>query len=180
MKTTLLSIFMFFTLPFCWGQQFDPLSLTNALVVAQQDKLEDQYTLELAVVEMLRSNDINAKASLNILRQGQDPSILASDSIQRKLSNTGIDTYMLISVRGYDKRFNPSSNIQNLTEELRAGHLFQLWRETASSVSFTVLFYRNGIPVFYDLIRVRAGGSKDAMMKRLMKKLDKKVKKSWK
>lgn len=156
------------------------LNLNNVLVIAQQDKLEDRYTLEIAMLELMRSNDIVAKSSLNLLKQGQDPSVLASDSVSRKLANDGIDTYLLISVRGYDTRFNPSQNLPELKEELRSGHLFPLWRESASTVTFTFLFYRNGIPAHYELIRVRAGASKDAMMKKLYRKVEKRLQKKWK
>lgn len=159
--------------------QDQPLNLTNVLVVGQQDKLQDQYTLELAVLELMQENNINAKASLNVIKQGQGPTVLASDSIQRKLVNEGIDTYMLISVRGYDKRFNPSSNVQSMEDELSAGHLFKLWRESASTITFTVIFYRNNIPARYDLIRVRAGNSEDKMMKRLKRKVEKLITKEW-
>lgn len=176
-KILIISLLAFYSLT-SFGQE--DLNLNNVLVIAQQDKLEDRYTMEIAMLELMRSNDIVAKSSLNILKQGQDPSILASDSITRKLGNDGIDTYLLISVRGYDTRFNPSQNLPELKDELRSGHLFPLWRESASTVTFTFLFYRNGIPAHYELIRVRAGGSKDAMMKKLYRKVEKRLQKDWK
>lgn len=176
-KILIISLLAFYSLTSI-GQE--DLNLSNVLVIAQQDKLEDRYTMEIAMLELMRSNDIVAKSSLNILKQGQDPSILASDSITRKLGNDGIDTYLLISVRGYDTRFNPSQNLPELKDELRSGHLFPLWRESASTVTFTFLFYRNGIPAHYELIRVRAGGSKDAMMKKLYRKVEKRLQKDWK
>lgn len=176
-KILIISLLAFYSLT-SFGQE--DLNLSNVLVIAQQDKLEDRYTMEIAMLELMRSNDIVAKSSLNILKQGQDPSILASDSITRKLGNDGIDTYLLISVRGYDTRFNPSQNLPELKDELRSGHLFPLWRESASTVTFTFLFYRNGIPAHYELIRVRAGGSKDAMMKKLYRKVEKRLQKDWK
>lgn len=176
-KILIISLLAFYSLT-SFGQE--DLNLSNVLVIAQQDKLEDRYTMEIAMLELMRSNDIVAKSSLNILKQGQDPSILASDSITRKLGNDGIDTYLLISVRGYDTRFNPSQNLPELKDELRSGHLFPLWRESASTVTFTFLFYRNGIPAHYELIRVRAGGTKDAMMKKLYRKVEKRLQKDWK
>lgn len=176
-KILIISLLAFYSLTSI-GQE--DLNLSNVFVIAQQDKLEDRYTMEIAMLELMRSNDIVAKSSLNILKQGQDPSILASDSITRKLGNDGIDTYLLISVRGYDTRFNPSQKLPELKDELRSGHLFPLWRESASTVTFTFLFYRNGIPAHYELIRVRAGGSKDAMMKKLYRKVEKRLQKDWK
>ena len=156
------------------------LDLTNVIVVGQQDRLKDQYNLELAVVELMRENDVNAIASLNVLPRGADPTILASDSLQRNLSNKGFDTFMLISVRGYDKRFNPPTNVVDMREELSAGHLFQLWRESAATITFTVTFYRNNVPAHYELIRVRARNSQDKMIKGLYKKMQKRLLRAWK
>lgn len=160
--------------------QFEPLNLTNVLIVGQQDKLEDKYSLELAVLNVLQKHGVKAKSSLNVLRQGEDPVALASKENQKNLLEEGIDTYMLVSVRGFDKRFTPSTNLQNLKEELGAGHLFPLWKETSSSVSFSITFYRNNVPVYYDLIRVTSMGSKDAVLKKFSKILDKKMRKEWK
>ena len=175
-----LTIIALLLLNFTVKAQEEPLNLDNALVVAMQDKMEDRYTLELAVIELLRKHNVLAKSSLNILKDGQDPMILASDSIKRNLSNAGVNTYMLISVRGFNKRFNPSQNIPALKDELRSGHLFPIWRETASTVTFTIIFYRNEVPVHYELIRVRAGNSVDKMMKRLVKQMERRLTRSWK
>ena len=174
------SVISLLTSIFSIAQNDEPLNLENALVVAMQDKTEDRYTLELGIIELLRKHNILAKSSLNILKNGQDPTILASDSIKGKLSNEGVNTYMLISVRGFNKRFNPSKNIPSLKDELRSGHLFPIWRETASTVTFTIIFYRNAVPVHYELIRVRAGNSRDKMMKRLIKKMERRITKEWK
>ncbi len=162
-----------------YGQD-ERLRLENVVVVAQQDRLEDKYSLELAVIDVMQANNIRAKSSLNVVKQGEDPVILASEETQKILKADGFDTFMLISVRGYDKRFTPSTNLENMRDELSAGHLFRLWREDANSVSFTVIFYRNNIPVHYDLIRVTSTGSKSAVLKRLSKILNKKIQKEWK
>jgi hypothetical protein len=176
----------FFSLVFVLGGcavtqiQIEPLNLSNVLVVAQQDKTEDRYNLELAVIDAMRKNNILAKSSLNIVKQGQDPIILASDSIQRKLSNEGINTYMLISVRGYDRNFNATKNIPSLKEELRSGHLFQIWRKSVRSVTFTIIFYRNEIPVHYELMKIRTGKDQEKVLERLSKRIDNRIKNAWK
>ncbi len=160
--------------------KIDPINLTNVLVVAQQDKTEDRYNLELAVIDAMRNNNINARSSLNIVKQGQDPAILANDSIQRKLTNEGIDTYMLISVRGYDRNFNATQNIPSMGEELRSGHLFQIWRKSAKSVTFTIIFYRNRIPIHYELMKIRTGKNQEQVLERLTKKMDNRISRAWK
>lgn len=182
MKYIFFIIGVVFLLSACSVTQIkiEPLNLTNALVVAQQDKTEDRYNLELAIIDAMRDNDILAKSSLNLVKQGQDPVILASDSIQRKLSNEGINTYMLVSVRGYDRSYNATKNIPSMKDELHSGHLFQIWRESARSVTFTIIFYRNEVPVHYELMKLRAGKSKAKMLERLTKKMDNRMKNAWK
>lgn len=161
------------------NEESEEFKLDNVLVVAQQDKQEDRYSLEVGLIQLFNVYNIKTKASLNVIKQGGSPKILLNDSVQKSLKNEGIDTYMLISVRGYDKRFKPSENIKSLEEELEAGHLFPLYRESATSVTFSIIFYKNGEPVHYELIRTGTVGSKDAVMKKLLKKVDRALRKDW-
>ena len=85
--------------------QKESIQLKNALVVGQLDKEEDRYSLEINLTELLTDAGIKAVPSLNILKLGEDASILATDSIQKIVAAKGIDTYVLVSVRGYDKKF---------------------------------------------------------------------------
>ncbi len=160
-------------------QAQDELNLKNALVIAQQDEQSDRFSLEVAVLQLLNDYGVKTKASLNVLKQGGTADVLLTDSLQAKLKEEGIDTYMLISVRGYDKRFRPSDKINSLQEEIEAGHLFPLYRESATSVTFTVTFYREGKPVHYELIKTGTIGSKDAVIKKLMKKMERSLRKDW-
>jgi hypothetical protein len=69
---------------------------------------------------------------------------LASDSIQQKLKGKGIDTYVLVSVRGYDKRYKGAQSEDSLKTILSLGHLFPIYRDEVVSVTFEFMFYRNG------------------------------------
>lgn len=175
------SLFLFLVIVFPGFAQeaTQGLQLTNAIVVAQQDKPEDRYSLEINVLQLLANNGIETKASLNVVKQGGSPLILANDSIQKVILGEEIDTYMLISVRGYDKRFKPSQKILPMEEELNAGHLYPLYREDVTSVTFSVTFYRNNEPVLYELIKTGNVGSREAVIKKFLKKLDKRLQKSW-
>ena len=73
---------------------------------------------------------------MNILKVGNDPQILASDSIKDLLKSKGFDTYVLVSVRGFDKKFKPAKNQGTLIQILTEGHLFPIYRDEAVSVSF--------------------------------------------
>lgn len=162
-----------------WAQNDTKLNLKNVLVVAQQDDLSDRYTVEIALLQLFNSYNIKSLASLNVLKQGGSADILMSDTTRQQLNEKGIDTYLLVSVRGFNNRFKPSTNINNFEDEIQAGHLYPLYRESASTVTFTFTFYRDLKPVHYELIRTGTVGSKDAVMKKLMKKVERRLIKEW-
>ncbi|MDD2982779.1 MAG: hypothetical protein PHQ74_05275 [Crocinitomicaceae bacterium] len=160
--------------------QTTDLKLQNAIVVAQLDKAEDRFTMEINLTEMLASNGVKAIASLNILKEGSSVALLANDSIQAVLKEKGFDTYVLVSVRGYDRKFKPAKNHLNLKEELVSGHMFPFYRDEVSSISFEFLFYRNGEVVGYDLIKVAGINKREAAIKKFRKKTAKRIVSNWK
>lgn len=174
-----LLIATLFTLSFGFSQT-KGLNLTNALVIGQLDKPEDRFTLEINLTQLLAENGIKAMASLNVLKQGASPELLATDSIQGMLKAKGIDTYVLVSVRGYDHKFKPSKRHETLPVELSSGHLFPLYRDEISSITFEFKFFRNGEFVGYDLMKVGGVGSRDAVLKKFRKAVAKRLPKSWK
>jgi hypothetical protein len=161
------------------GAQTDTLNLRNALVISHIDNQEDRYTLEVSVSEILSANGIKNGVSLNMLKQGGDPQILMSDSVTRVLEAKGINTLMLVSIRGYDRRFKPSTQKITLAEDLSASNLFSLYKEDIVSVTLEFHFYRKGVLVGSDLLKISGISSRDAVIKKLRKKLPKRIKK-WK
>jgi hypothetical protein len=162
-----------------WAQEDKDLNLENVLVVAQQDDLSDRYTVEIALLQLFNRYGIKSKASLNVLKQGGSAEILMADTTRQKLEDEGIDTYLLVSVRGFNNRFKPSESLSDFEEEIQAGHLYPLYRESASTVTFTFTFYRDFKPVHTELIRTGTVGSKDAVMKKLMRKVERRLTKKW-
>jgi hypothetical protein len=160
--------------------QLSELHLTNALVVGQLDKPEDRYTVEINLTEMLTNAGIKAVPSLNMMKLGSDASMLATDSIQRLVTAKGIDTYVIVSVRGFDRRFKPSVRKDDLNTALGAGSLFPIYREEVVSVSFEFLFYRNGQFVASDIVKCGNVSERDTVIKRFRKKVAKRIVKKWK
>jgi hypothetical protein len=160
--------------------QLSELHLTNALVVGQLDKPEDRYTVEINLTEMLTNAGIKAVPSLNMMKLGSDASMLATDSIQRLVAAKGIDTYVIVSVRGFDRRFKPSLRKDDLNTALGAGSLFPIYREEVVSVSFEFLFYRKGQFVASDIVKCGNVSERDTVIKRFRKKLAKRIVKKWK
>lgn len=178
MKIINLIIASLFIVSIAFSQE-EEFKLDNVLIIAQQDKQTDRYTLEVSLMQLFNQYNIKTKASLNVLKQGGSPDILLKDSVQESLKSEGIDTYMLISVRGYDKRFRRSEEIKPFEQELNAGHLYPLYREEATSVTFSVTFYKDGEPALYELFRTGSVGSRDAVIKKLLKKVERSLKKDW-
>jgi hypothetical protein len=156
------------------------IHLTNALVVGQLDKQDERYSIEIALTELLTENGVQAMPSLNILKIGGSASLLAEDSLKNILKEKGIDTYVLVSVRGFDKRFKKAVNHDSLQVELEVGHLFPIYRDEAVSVSFEFNFYRNGVFVGTDIVKCGNISSRETVIKRFKKKLRRRIIKKWK
>jgi len=169
-------LFLLMTIPIISMAQ---MRLENVLVVAQQDKLEDRYSMELALTNMMQTFGVTSKSALGVIPQGEFMNVLATEEMQKRVKAMGIDTYMLISVRGYDRSFTPSTNILNMRDELNAGHMFSFWRESANSISFSVTFYRNNQPIHYELIKIKNGKNREATISKMVKAFEKRLQKSW-
>ncbi len=160
--------------------QKESIQLKNALVVGQLDKAEDRYSVEINLTELLTEAGVKAIPSLNILKMGSDASIIATDSIQKLIAAKGIDTYILVSVRGYDKKFKKTHRKDELKTALDAGNLFPIYRDEVVSVSFEFMFYRNGQFIGTDIIKCGNVSSRDTVIKRFRKSVAKRIEKSWK
>jgi hypothetical protein len=178
MKQFLLLISITFFGLFASAQK-NNVQLTNALVVSHIDNQEDRYTLEVAISEILAANDIKNGVSLNILKQGGDPQVLMTDSLTKVLAAKGINTLMLVSIRGYDRRFKPSQKQFSLAEDLSAANLFSIYKDDIVSVTLEFHFYRAGVLVGSDLLKIGGASSREAVLKKLRKKLPKRISK-WK
>jgi hypothetical protein len=173
-KITLFTFLLLSSLTFAQKQK---LQLSNALIVGLMDKEDERFMLEIALTEFFASEGVKAVPSLNILKQGSDPSLLATDSMRAVVKEKGLDTYMLASVRGYDSRFKKSEKNDAMPVALDYGTLFSLFREEATSVTFEFFIYRNDVLVKTALVRCGNVSSKETVLKRLKKKLARKYKK---
>lgn len=179
MKKTTLILFLL-VLQQSYFAQLKDLNLKNVLVVAQLDKPEERFTLEVALAEILAEAGIKTMVSLNVLKQGASIEQLGYDSIKAALKAKGIDTYMLVSVRGYDKKFKRATLNNDLATELTISHLFPLYRDNIASVSLEFNFYRAGQFIGSDLLKISGVAKRETVLKKLRKKLPKKINKRWK
>ena len=173
----------FFVALFCVLSQFvafgqtKDLNLKTALVIGQLDKADDRYSIEIALTEILTNAGVKAIPSLNILKVGNDVQLLATDSIQKIVAAKGVDTYVTVSVRGFDRRFKLAEVHDNFKTALSTGHLFPIFRDEVVSVSFEFTFYREGQFMATDIVRCGNVSTRDAVLKRFKKKTTKRIKK---
>lgn len=156
-----------------------PLKLRNVVIIGQMDDPADRYSVEISMTELFGAVGVKSKASLNLMKQGADSQILASDSVANELAQKGFDTYVVISVRGYDKNFKTSDLKENFSESLSRGNLFSIYQEGVVSVSFEFKFFRNGEMVLDEIIKCGGAGSREKVMRKLRKKVQKRLQKSW-
>jgi hypothetical protein len=156
------------------------LKLKNAIVIAQFDKQEDRYALEVSLTEMLAEYNVKALPSLNLLKQGADASVLADDTLQKNLKIAGYDTYLVVNVRGYDRTFKPATQKISFAEILDMTSIYHLYRDEATSVSFEFTFFRNNEVVQRNILKCGNISDRNSVLKRFRKKLPKIIEKSWK
>lgn len=153
--------------------------LKNAVIVGQFDKQEDRYSVEASLTDLFNGMGVKAMPSLNLVKVGQDAASLASDSIMAIAEAKGYDTYVIINVRGYDRKFRLSTAKLTLKEALERGSLYSIYQENIVSVTFEFRVYRNGEFVGVDSIKCGNVGERDSVFKRLRSSVEKRLKKQW-
>ena len=151
----------------------------KVLIIGQFDRPDERYAIEVTLTEIFAQNGLEATPSLNILKQGSDPSVLASDTLQRILSEQGITTYLVVNVRGYDRRFKASKIDVSLSEMLGRTSIYHIYREEATSVSLEFTFFKEQKVYFRDILKCGNIAGRDSVLKRIRKKLPKRMSKKW-
>jgi hypothetical protein len=117
--------------------------------------------------------------SLNLLKSGADSRLLGTDSIKAVVRSKGFDTYLIVKVICYDKRFKVSERKISFEEALGLGTLFNLYRDEAESISFEFSFFKNDQIVYREVIRCMSISDRNTVLKKYRKKLTKRVSKKW-
>ena len=172
-----ITFFLLFLLSFHSASQ--GLKLTNAIVIAQFERPEDRYTIELNTTQILSNLGIKAQPSLNFLKQGANINNLTSDSLRENIKAKGYDTYLFVNVKGYDRKFKASKAKINMSEILERESIYKIYRDESTSISFEFLFFKNNEMIFSDLIKVSNISNRDAVIKKYRKVLESRAQKKW-
>lgn len=159
--------------------QIKKLKLKNCVVIGQFDKPEDRFTIESALTGLFNEYNIKTTPSVNYVRTGESPTVLAGDSLTNLLKEKGFDTYVIVSVRGYDRSFKPSKVKYSFKEKLDQGTLREIYRSAAVAVIFEFAFYRGGEMVAIDQVKCSNISDRESTMKRFIRKTDSRILKVW-
>ena len=155
------------------------LKLTNALVIAQFERPEDRYAIEVNTNDILNNLGIKAQPSLNFLKQGAEINILISDSLQQNLKSKGFDTYLVVNVKGYDRKFKTSKSKMPMSEILERISIYDIYRDETTSISFEFFFFKNNEIIFSDIIRISNISDRATVLKKFRKILVARAQKKW-
>ncbi len=155
------------------------LKLKECVMIAQFEKLEDRYAMEVNLCEILNPLKVQTIPATNIVKQGGTALQLSSDSSMLYWNAKNIQTYCVVSVKGYDKKFKPSKTEIAFKDALERATLYSLYKEDISSVTFEFLFFRGGKLVYSDLIKIGNIGERDDVIKRFRKKAPKHIMENW-
>jgi hypothetical protein len=172
----ILILFLLFQSGVFFAQKSGGIQLQNVLIVGQLDNESERFSLEVMLTQFFTERGVKSVPSMNVLKQGSDISLLGEDSLKKVVTDKGLDTYMLVSVRGYDRRFKRAENRDDFKTALDYGTLFSLYRPEAVSVTFEIFLYRNETLIKTVLVKCGNVSSRESVLKRLDKKLDKAVK----
>lgn len=155
------------------------ISLSNTLVIGQMDTPSDRYSIEITLTEMLTNYGVKAVPSLNVLKLGSDARALATDSIQSIVAAKGVDTYCIVSIRGFDRKYSIANIADDFETSLDQASFFELYRADAVSISFQFKFFRGNTCVHSEIVKCGNIGSRETVLKRFRKKVGKRIKKGW-
>lgn len=159
------------------AQKYPPIKgVEGLLIIGKIDKPEDRYAIEVNTTKFLAQFGMKVLPSLNFSRVGSSVEDLSSDSIGAVIKSKGVKGYLLISVRGFDRTFKPREHFpQTLEEALDEGHLYPVFQEDISSITFEFLYYEEGKFVGYDIAKLKGTSTRAQVFEKLQKKLSKQV-----
>jgi hypothetical protein len=150
--------------------------VNGVLLVGKIDKPDDRYAIEVNLTKFLSQLNMKVAPSLNYSKIGSSVDDLNSDSVTRILKYNGFNGYLLVSVRGFDRKFKPRKFFpETLEEALEEGHLYPVYQDDISSITFEFLYYEEGKFVGYEMIKIGNVKSRSDVFEKLQKKLAKRI-----
>jgi hypothetical protein len=178
MRLLIIVLSVFLTTGFFAQKNKPPMikGVNGVLLVGKIDKPDDRYAIEVNLTKFLSQLNLKLAPSLNYSKVGSSVEDLNSDSLNTVLKSKGLNGFLLVSVRGFDRKFKPRQFFpETLAEALEEGHLYPVYQEDLSSITFEFLYYEDGKFVGYEMIKIGNVKSRSDVFEKLQKKLAKRI-----
>ena len=151
-------------------------NLKGAMILVKNDKPEERFSMEANLGKLFSTFGMPLLLSINLIKEGAPLSELGETKIQAELNAKGINSVLVISVRGFDTSFKPRTKIPlTLAEMLQEGNLNPISLDEASSVTIEFFQYINGKFNGYHIQRLGGASSRSKVYNKLQKRLEKLV-----
>ena len=178
MKTILSILFLALLTPGLAQKVKQPKisKLKGAMILVKNDKPQERFSMEANLGKLFSVYKMPILLSVNLIKEGAPLIELADERVQKEMNAKGINSVLVISVRGFDTRFSARTKIpQTLAEMLQEGNLNPITAEEATTVTIEFFQYIDGKFVGYHIQRVGGAATKTKVYQRLQKRLDKLV-----
>jgi hypothetical protein len=179
---TRVTIFIFLAL-FSYNNSFaqkikhPPINnMRGMMLLVKNDNAQERFSIEANLGKIFASFQMPLLLSINLINQGSPLKELAEARVQNELSARGINSVIVVSIRGFDQRFKPRTKIpEKLIDILEEGNLYPISQEDASSVTVEFFQYIGGNFNGYHMMRIGGASDRTKVYNRILKRLNRLV-----
>jgi hypothetical protein len=178
-RVTFIIFLAFSTLNSAWSQKVKHPPINNmqgAMLLVKNDNAQERFSVEANLGKILATYNMPLLLSINVINQGAPLKELAGARAQNEMSARGINSVLVVSIRGFDQRFKPRTKIPATLEEmLEEGNLYPISQEEATTVTIEFIQYVGGKFNGYHMMRIGSASNKSKVYTRIQKKLNRLV-----
>jgi len=109
-RVTLIIFLAFLALNSAWSQKVKHPPINNmkgAMLLVKNDNAQERFSVEANLGKILATYNMPLLLSINLINQGAPLKELAGARVQNEMSARGINSVIVVSIRGFDQRFKP-------------------------------------------------------------------------
>jgi hypothetical protein len=178
-RISLVFLLSIATISNAWAQKVKHPPINNlkgAMLLVKNDDAKERFSVEANMGKILATYNLPLLLSINMINQGAPLKELAGARVQNEMSARGINSVLVVSIRGFDQRFKPRTKIPATLEEmLEEGNLYPISQEEATTVTIEFIQYVGGKFNGYHMMRIGSASNKSKVYTRIQKKLNRLV-----
>jgi len=169
---SLLSIFVFDG--FSQKVKHPPINnLKGVMLLVKNDNAQERFSIEANLGKIFAQFNMPILLSINLIKQGAPLTELSDPKIQGEMNSKGINSVVVVSIRGFDARFKPRTKMPaTLDEMLQEGNLYPISQEEATTVTIELIQFVNGKFNGYHMMRISSASDKTKVYSKIQKKLN--------